>query len=143
LFRWRIQICKVVSHLSHWEHRQKPSIYLDDAATENRTFQAVNDAIGELAELVRKAQMQFNTSTVIVTADHGFLFQQSKLKEADRTSIAEKPANYIKSKTRYDVGQNIAKPKDALYGSTRVTAGTEADTKFWVPKRENQALVFE
>jgi uncharacterized protein (TIGR02687 family) len=110
----------------------------DVAATENRTFQAVNDAIVELAELVRKAQMQFNTSTVIVTADHGFLFQQSKLKEADRTSLAEKPVNCIKSKKRYVIGQNLVEPKDALYGSTRVTAGTETDTKFWVPKGANR-----
>ncbi len=110
----------------------------DDAATENRTFQAVNDAIDELAELVRKAQMQFNTSTVIVTADHGFLFQQSKLEDADRTSLTEKPVDYIKSKKRYVVGQNLAEPKDALYGSTRVTAGTETDTKFWVPKGANR-----
>jgi uncharacterized protein (TIGR02687 family) len=110
----------------------------DDAATENRTFQAVNDAIDELAELVRKAQMQFNTSTVIVTADHGFLFQQSKLEAADRTSLTEKPVDYIKSKKRYVVGQNLPEPKDALYGTTRVTAGTVADTKFWVPKGANR-----
>jgi uncharacterized protein (TIGR02687 family) len=110
----------------------------DDGATENRTFQAVNDAINELAELVRKAQMHFNTSTVIVTADHGFLFQQSKLEAADRTSLAEKPADVIKSKKRYVVGQNLPEPKDALYGSTRVTAGTESDTKFWVPKGANR-----
>jgi uncharacterized protein (TIGR02687 family) len=109
----------------------------DDGATENRTFQAVNDAINELAELVRKAQMHFNTSTVIVTADHGFLFQQSKLEAADRTSLAEKPADVIKSKKRYVVGQNLPEPKDALYGSTKVTAGTESDTKFWVPKGAN------
>ena len=110
----------------------------DDGATENRTFQAVNDAINELAELVRKAQMHFNTSTVIVTADHGFLFQQSKLEAADRTSLAEKPADVIKSKKRYVVGQNLPEPKDALYGSTKVTAGTESDTKFWVPKGANR-----
>lgn len=110
----------------------------DDGATENRTFQAVNDAINELAELVRKAQMHFNTSTVIVTADHGFLFQQSKLEAADRTSLAEKPTDVIKSKKRYVVGQNLPEPKDALYGSTKVTAGTESDTKFWVPKGANR-----
>ena len=110
----------------------------DDAATENRTFQAVGDAIDELAELVRKAQMHFNTSTVIVTADHGFLFQQSKLEDADRTSIAEKPVSYIKSKKRYVVGQDLPEPKDALYGSTQITAATESDTKFWVPKGANR-----
>ena len=105
----------------------------DDLATENRTFQAVGDAIDELAELVRKAQMHFNTSTVVVTADHGFLFQQSKLEDSDRTSIAEKPAEYIKSKKRYVVGQNLPEPEGALYGSTQATAGTETNTKFWVP----------
>jgi uncharacterized protein (TIGR02687 family) len=110
----------------------------DDGATENRTFQAVNDAINELAELVRKAQMHFNTSTVIVTADHGFLFQQSKLEAADRTSLAEKPTDVIKSKKRYVIGQNLPEPQDALYGSTKVTAGTESDTKFWVPKGANR-----
>ncbi|ATX77099.1 BREX-1 system phosphatase PglZ type A [Reinekea forsetii] len=110
----------------------------DDGATESRTFQAVSDAITELAELVRKAQMHFNTSTVIVTADHGFLFQQSKLADADRTSLADKPADVIKSKKRYVVGQNLPEPQDALYGSTRATAGTEADTKFWVPKGTNR-----
>ena len=110
----------------------------DDSATEDRTFQAVNDAVNELAELVRKAQMHFNTSTVIVTADHGFLFQQSKLEAADRTSLAEKPTNFIKSKKRYVVGQNLPEPKDALYGSTQVTAATGADTKFWVPKGANR-----
>jgi uncharacterized protein (TIGR02687 family) len=110
----------------------------DVAATENRTFQAVGDAIDELAELVHKTQMHFNTSTVIVTADHGFLFQQSKLEGADRTSIAEKPADFIKSKKRYVIGQNLAEPKDALFGSTKVTAGTETDTNFWVPKGANR-----
>lgn len=110
----------------------------EDAATENRTFQAVNDAVNELTELVHKAQMLFNTSTVVVTADHGFLFQQSKLEAADRTSLTDKPTGVIKSKKRYVVGQKLPEPKDALYGSTKITAGTQTDTKFWVPKGANR-----
>jgi uncharacterized protein (TIGR02687 family) len=110
----------------------------DVASTENRTFQAVRDAIDELAELVRKAQMHFNTSTVIVTADHGFLFQQSKPEAADRTNLEDKLTDVIKSKKRYVVGQNLPEPKDALYGSTKITAGTTSDTKFWVPKGANR-----
>lgn len=110
----------------------------DVGATESRTFKAVNDAVNELKELVRKAQMHFNTSTVIVTADHGFLFQQTKLESADRTSLEDKPTDVIKSKKRYVVGQNLPEPKDALYGSTKNTAGTDSDTKFWVPKGANR-----
>jgi uncharacterized protein (TIGR02687 family) len=110
----------------------------DVASTENRTFQAVRDAIDELAELVRKAQMHFNTSTVIVTADHGFLFQQGKPEAADRTNLEDKLTDVIKSKKRYVIGQNLPEPKDALYGSTKITAGTTSDTKFWVPKGANR-----
>lgn len=110
----------------------------DKQATEAKTFQAVESAIDELAAMVRKAQMHFNTSTVIVTADHGFLFQQSKLEASNRTSLTDKPIDFIKSKKRYVVGQNLPKPTDAIYGSTKVTAGTETDTKFWVPKGANR-----
>ena len=110
----------------------------DDASTENRTFKAVGDAIDELTELISKAHNHFNTSTVIVTADHGFLFQQSKLAAADRTGIAEKPQSFIKSKKRYVIGQNLGEPVDALYGSTQQTAGTTSNTKFWVPKGANR-----
>lgn len=106
----------------------------DDAKTEVRTFEAVAGAIDELAELVRKAQLNFNTSTVIVTADHGFLFQQSKLESADRMSLADKPVAFIKSKKRYVVGVALPEPKDALFGFTKLTAGTDCETRFWIPK---------
>lgn len=110
----------------------------DTASTESETFQAVEHAIEELTELTRKVIMHFNTSTVLITADHGFLFQQSKLDISDRTSLAEKPANTLKSKKRYVVGFNLPEPKDALSGTTINTAGTESDTRFWVPKGANR-----
>ena len=110
----------------------------DTASTESETFQAVEHAIEELTELTRKILMHFNTSTVLVTADHGFLFQQGKLASSDRTSLAEKPTNALKSKKRYVVGFDLPEPKDALAGSTKETAGTVSDTRFWVPKGANR-----
>jgi uncharacterized protein (TIGR02687 family) len=106
----------------------------DSASTESETFLAVEQAIEELTELTRKVMMHFNTSTVIVTADHGFLFQQSKLEAANRASIAEKPAHYMVNKKRYVIGHDLPAPTDAWMGSTRVTAGTVSDTSFWIPK---------
>jgi uncharacterized protein (TIGR02687 family) len=110
----------------------------DVAATESETFLAVEQAIEELTELTRKILMHFNTSTVVVTADHGFIFQQSKLNSSDKTVLMEKPANAIKSKKRYVVGFNLPEPKDAWFGSTINTAGTLSDTGFWVPKGANR-----
>ncbi|MEH6387438.1 MAG: BREX-1 system phosphatase PglZ type A [Pseudomonas profundi] len=110
----------------------------DSASTESETFYAVEHAIEELTELTRKVLMHFNTSTVIITADHGFLFQLSKLEAADRTSLAEKPANALKSKKRYVIGPNLPSVNDAWSGSTRATAGTLSDTQFWIPKGANR-----
>lgn len=110
----------------------------DSSSTESETFYAVEHAIEELTELTRKVLMHFNTSTVIITADHGFLFQLSKLEAADRTSLAEKPTNALKSKKRYVIGPDLPPAKDAWSGSTRATAGTLSDTQFWIPKGANR-----
>lgn len=106
--------------------------------SESDTFHHVDVAIEELTELTRKILMHFNTSTVLITADHGFLFQQSKLEIADRTSLAEKPENTIKSKKRYVIGHTLPAAKDVWQGSTRQTAGTTSDTQFWIPKGANR-----
>ncbi|MBT5229422.1 MAG: BREX-1 system phosphatase PglZ type A, partial [Methylococcales bacterium] len=110
----------------------------DSSSTESETFLAVEHAIEELTELTRKILMHFNTSTVLVTADHGFLFQQSKLDVSDRTSLAEKPTNTLKNKKRYVIGFDLPEPKDALDGTIDDTAGTSTDTRFWVPKGANR-----
>lgn len=102
------------------------------------TFRHVEDAIEDLTELSRKIMLHFNTSTVLITADHGFLFQQSKLEVADRTSLAEKPSNALKNKKRYVVGFGLPDTADAWKGSTKATAGTVSDTDFWIPKGANR-----
>src|SRR5690554_1337252 len=106
----------------------------DTASTESETFAAVEDAIEELDTLTRKILMHLNTSTVLVTADHGFLFQRSKLDATDRTSLTEKPAGAFKSKKRYVLGANLPDNPSVWHGHTRETAGTTCDTEFWIPK---------
>ena len=110
----------------------------DDAATETDTFAAVDRAVEELAELSRKVTTQLNSSSVFITADHGFLFQQSKLEDADRAPITHKPENTLKSKKRYVIGQQLPETSDAWAGSTDNTAGTQSGMQFWVPKGANR-----
>ena len=110
----------------------------DSASTESETFMAVEHAIEELTELSRKILMHFNISTLLITADHGFLFQQSKLESADRSSLTEKPTNTLKSKKRYVIGHGLPESKEAWKGSTQATAGTLSATDFWIPKGANR-----
>lgn len=110
----------------------------DSASTESETFMAVEHAIEELTELSRKILMHFNTSTVLITADHGFLFQQGKMEDANRASLLQKPTNTLKFKKRYVIGFGLPDTTEAWKGSTKDTAGTVSDTDFWVPKGANR-----
>ncbi len=110
----------------------------DSVSTESETFMAVEHAIEELTELSRKILLHFNISTLLITADHGFLFQQSKLESADRSILTEKPANVLKSKKRYVIGHGLPVSKEAWKGSTQATAGTLSATDFWIPKGANR-----
>lgn len=77
-----------------------------------------------------------NGSTVLVTADHGFMYQESALDGADKSSLDEKPAGTVKAKKRYLIGRNLGTSPKAWSGNTATTAGTtpEGSMDFWVPK---------
>jgi uncharacterized protein (TIGR02687 family) len=109
----------------------------DKQGSETKTFQAVKDAIRELTEVVNFIVKSLNGSTVFLTADHGFLYQESGMSEADRSKLDAEPAGAIKAKKRYLLGRGLGTNQKAWSGNTVLTAGTGADADsidFWVPK---------
>ena len=58
----------------------------DAPGTEAKTFDAVEQAFEEL-ELIIKKVANINGSNMLLTADHGFLFQQNEVDAADATSL--------------------------------------------------------
>ena len=109
----------------------------DKQGSETKTFQAVKDAIRELLEVVNFIVKSLNGSTVFLTADHGFLYQESAMSEADRSKLEAEPAGAIKAKKRYLLGRGLGASPKAWSGNTMVTAGTGANADsidFWVPK---------
>ena len=109
----------------------------DKRGTETKTFEATSQAIEELADLVSFIVNNLNGATVLVTADHGFLYQESALEEADRTILPEDPPGVIKPKKRYVLGRGMGKTSKAWCGNTELTAKTEpgqGSVDFWVPK---------
>jgi uncharacterized protein (TIGR02687 family) len=56
----------------------------DDLKTEAQLATACDAAIATVIKLVKKAA-NINASNIVVTADHGFLFRQSKVEDADCT----------------------------------------------------------
>lgn len=106
----------------------------DKQGGEDRTPQVCRTAIEELTDLIGRIVNRLNGSQVLVTADHGFLFQQKALDKSDKTELSIKPNGAVEAKKRYIVGENL--PSNELYWKGKIadTAGALGDTEFMVPK---------
>lgn len=56
----------------------------DKANTENEVFLACEEAVEEIASMIRRLTTSANKSHFIVTADHGFIYKRNKLAESDK-----------------------------------------------------------
>ncbi len=109
----------------------------DKRGSETKTFEATANAIKELSELVSFIVNNLNGSTLFVTADHGFMYQESALDEADRHTVDESMPGVLKPKKRYILGRDMWPMQSAWAGNTATTAGTDEGTgslDFLVPK---------
>jgi hypothetical protein len=70
----------------------------DKRVSERRTFEAVEDAIGELAKLVKMLHSSYGVANVWVTADHGFLYTDEKIEDK---SLEVLPKNTLLSHNRF------------------------------------------
>jgi len=108
----------------------------DKQASETKTFEAAAQTVQDLAQVLGFVLNSLNGSTVLVTADHGFMYQESALDAADKSTLDDKPAGTLTAKKRYLLGRDLGATTKAWSGNTAVTAGTRADASldFWVPK---------
>jgi uncharacterized protein (TIGR02687 family) len=109
-----------------------------DTGNEEKTFDAVRTTIDEIGNLVTKIINNLNGNYIAITADHGFLFQETAPTETDKNAIADKPAGTVIYKKRYLIGRNLPDNEKAYHGSTATTAGAVGDMEFWVPKGANR-----
>jgi len=106
----------------------------DKLSTEEKTFEACRTAIDELKDLIGRVINRLNGSRVLVTADHGFLFQQKALTKADKTVLLSKPAGTIEAKKRYIIGASLLADESCWKGCIADTANGSGGTEFLVPK---------
>lgn len=78
----------------------------DKLATEERVFEAAEGAIEDLTKLVRKLTSA-NFSNILITADHGFLYQHRELHETD-FSVADPTGDEILFRNRrFVIGRGL------------------------------------
>jgi len=110
----------------------------DSASTEEGTFSAVRKAIKDIEALVTRIMNSLSGNHIVITADHGFLYQRRPPTETDKNALGNKPAGTILAKKRYLLGKGLPDNDKAFHGSTAVTAGASGDMEFWVPKGVNR-----
>lgn len=118
-------------------YHDKIDLLGDKQGSERETFSAVAQTLAELNQISTFIINSLNGSLVLMTADHGFLYQESPLDESDKSSLGDKPEGTLKAKKRYLLGDSLGTTPKAWSGNTHVTAGTEAgegSVDFWVPR---------
>lgn len=100
----------------------------DKLATEHDAFMAVGDTLGELARLIKKLTSN-NVNNILVTADHGFLFQRTIPDESDFASMNGTCGEEFVRSRRFILGQNLETPPGMLHfssGQLGMKGGVEA-----------------
>jgi len=78
----------------------------DKLATEERLPEAAEDAIEDLTKLVRKLTTA-NFSNILITADHGFLYQHRSLDDAEFSVADPTGAEILVKNRRFVIGRTL------------------------------------
>ena len=78
----------------------------DKRASERRTFDVVPEAIDEIKRLVKSLHATYNVSKVIITADHGFLYNDREIEDKDLENISD--SNPLTTHNRYFITSSIS-----------------------------------
>lgn len=85
----------------------------DHAPTERKVFEACRDAIHQLTSLVRSLANEQAAATVLITADHGFLYTAAALNEWDKAPADLVRGEVLVQKRRYAIARK-EEPSDQV-----------------------------
>ncbi len=94
----------------------------DKAGSEDQTFGAVRKAIDDLAALVNYIINNLNGTRVVITADHGFVYQDTPPAPMDKSVFDKTGKDVVKDHKRFVLGRGLEKSKNTFWADTAVTA---------------------
>ncbi|MBQ9588230.1 MAG: PglZ domain-containing protein [Bacteroidales bacterium] len=119
---------------------KRPLVYvihntIDEAGHNGDIIDACRKSIQQIAKLVKSLHASFNVANVIVTSDHGFLYNDLEFEEKDKQTITEE---VIEKKTRY----YLTKSDEEVHGVAKFrladVSGMEEDVFVAVPTGTNR-----
>lgn len=111
----------------------------DDKTTEEKVFDAVEDELAYLKDLLKKIAA-LNGSNVFITADHGFIYQNQKLDESD-FSLSEHTGDFWKENRRFVIGKNLKGDNNTkLFKASELNIGNNG-VEVLIPKSINRLRI--
>lgn len=103
----------------------------DSPKSEHRTFAAVSEALDQLVDIVKKLA-NANATNIFVTADHGFLYQRSKLAPQYNLTVKPQGDQIVAEKRRYVLGRGLK--EDAAFRTFQPEeVGLTSDLEVQIP----------
>ncbi|HHV37512.1 MAG TPA: BREX-1 system phosphatase PglZ type A [Candidatus Cloacimonetes bacterium] len=103
----------------------------DNLTSEGEVFEAVDHAQKEIIELLRKLTAG-NANNIIITADHGFLYQHQALAESDFLSESDFEGEQYYKQRRFVLGKNLKSSKPMMH-FTAAELGLSGEIEAMIP----------
>ena len=110
----------------------------DDKTSEEKVFDAVEEELDYLMDMLKRISNMNGTNTII-TADHGFLYQNKEIDESDFATSNHK-GEIWKENRRFVIGKNLTSDSSTKsFKATDLNISTDADVL--IPKSINRLRV--
>ncbi|TQO36593.1 uncharacterized protein (TIGR02687 family) [Arenibacter algicola] len=111
----------------------------DDKTTEEKVFNAVEDEIQFLMDMIKRIGNSLNGNNMMITSDHGFIYQYNELDESDFSASNHK-GEIWKDNRRFVIGRGLSND-----GATKAFKASElnisSDADVLIPKSINRLRV--
>lgn len=108
----------------------------DKRDSEDRVFEAVEDALGELIKIIRKLSTA-NATNMLVTSDHGFIYQNRAIEESDFSGADAVGEQVLFRDRRFVFGKGLVETS-SLHKFTPEQLGLVGEVEVQIPKSINR-----
>jgi uncharacterized protein (TIGR02687 family) len=108
----------------------------DKRESEERVFEAVEETLQELIRMIKKLTGA-NANNVLVTSDHGFIYQNRAIEESDFSGIDAEGKEILFRDRRFVLGKGLIK-SSSLHTFTSVQLGLSGEVEVQIPKSINR-----
>lgn len=108
----------------------------DKRESEERVFEAVEEALQDLIRLIKKLTSA-NANNLLVTSDHGFLYQNRAIDESDFSGVDAEGEQILFRDRRFVLGKGLTETP-SLHKFTPAQLGLSGEVEVQIPKSINR-----